>query len=77
MAQLTPADSLVQSGNYQEGIEMYKSESESEFKMARVYAQIGDVYAALDSYQKVLNETVLVCNHDLNMRVSHWVITIL
>jgi tetratricopeptide (TPR) repeat protein len=52
MAQLTPADSLVQSGNYQEGIEMYKSESESEFKMARVYAQIGDVYAALDSYQK-------------------------
>jgi tetratricopeptide (TPR) repeat protein len=51
-AQLAVADSLVQLGNYQEAMEIYKTEPESEFKLARVYAQMGDVYMALDSYQE-------------------------
>jgi tetratricopeptide (TPR) repeat protein len=50
MAQLAVADSLVQLGNYQEAIEIYKTEPESEFKLARVYTQMGDTYAALDAY---------------------------
>jgi tetratricopeptide (TPR) repeat protein len=52
MAQLAVADSLVQLGNYQEAMEIYKTEPESEFKLARVYTQMGAIYAALDSYQE-------------------------
>ncbi|MEN8901103.1 MAG: tetratricopeptide repeat protein [Nonlabens sp.] len=51
-AQTTAADSLVQIGEYQKAIENYQLDDDSDFKVARVYAQMGDVYAALDSYQK-------------------------
>ncbi|MFT5925426.1 MAG: putative Zn-dependent protease [Rubritalea sp.] len=51
-AQTPVADSLLQIGNYQAAIERYKVEPESEFKIARVYTQMGDVYAALASYEQ-------------------------
>jgi tetratricopeptide (TPR) repeat protein len=52
IAQTSVADSLLQIGNYQAAIEMYKVESENEFKIARVYTQMGDVYAALAFYEQ-------------------------
>jgi predicted Zn-dependent protease len=52
IAQTSVADSLLQIGNYQAAIERYKMEPESEFKIARVYTQMGDVYAALASYEQ-------------------------
>lgn len=52
MGQTVLADSLIQIGKYQEAIEIYKLTPDSDFKVARVYTQLGDVYAALDSYQK-------------------------
>jgi tetratricopeptide (TPR) repeat protein len=52
IAQTSVADSLLQIGNYQAAIERYKVGPESEFKIARVYTQMGDVYAALASYEQ-------------------------
>ena len=51
-AQFQVADSLVQAGKYQLAIEEYEKIPDSEFKLAKAYVQLGDVYAALATYEK-------------------------
>lgn len=50
-AQFEVADSLVQAGKYQLAIEEYQKIPDSEFKLAKAYVQLGDVYAALATYE--------------------------
>lgn len=52
VAQYQIADSLVQAGKYQQAIDEYGKIADSEFKLARVYVQLGDVFAALSAYEK-------------------------
>ncbi len=51
-AQYQIADSLLQAGTYQLAIKEYGKITDSEFKVARVYAQLGDVFAALSAYEE-------------------------